>query len=401
MGRLTCAPRCLVPGPPQVNLSLEPQLSHTWLASMAFVSKILQLDLAAIYAQGLLSNSQHSVVDLVLPKVATNTILNHGIQHTSPLVVYTTLQTLCLLLRRVDDTVKALALVTDTTEAPALILKRLKHAARKRFPDFQTLLTLRHKAFQGAFKQSDLLQRAVIATIEAFCKLSDVLGSARVDVGRFIQVCSYAPTPTTAPQKRAKAMLCLPEPCVGGHVVVVCRGMLTHRSPVVCLWCCSAQPDLGQAPHTVQSAVVSLLATCAYDFRWWDKPKGGNRTHIWSLLSMYAAATDAGIVLRCQELLTRLFFTTELFAVREPWLAWRCPRAHGTSGRNLGLVLGLGWAGSRSEAWVVMCVQAGVYVCVRVCVCVCKPECERGGHSVADAQTCCPRRALARRSASG
>ena len=242
-----------------INFSLDPQLSHKWLASMAFVSKILKLELPSIFTQGLLANGQNRV-DLVLPKVITNAALNHGIQHSSPLVVYTMLQVFILLLRRVGTTFKALEAVPGHNLAHQQILKKLKDAGRKRFPDFQTLLTLRHKVFQGVFKESDLLQCGVVSTMEAFyLMIPSMYPAMRVDASKFIPA------------------------------------------------------DLDQTSNMVQRAVMSLLSTCAADFRWWEKPKGADSTHLRSLLSLYVSSTHPEITAQCQHLLERLAFTTELF----------------------------------------------------------------------------------------
>jgi uncharacterized membrane protein YgcG len=255
-----------------IRLPMEPRLSLEWMCCSSFVARILAQHPCSVFTMGLMAEPSHRL-DATVPIVATGAALSHGLQAASPLVAQFSAQLLVVVLERLQRTLDQLELVSSGGKGSgggeggggadaAALATYLLEGARKRLPDVQILLTLRHRAFQGTMQGTELLQCAVLKVVERYQQLfPEALAAARFDFAKLL--------PSTE--------------------------------------------QLEAASKRVQLAVVSALSVCAGSVKWWLHAKGSPRSHIGSLLRLYVAADEHDVSAATLTVLESLLHATELF----------------------------------------------------------------------------------------
>ena len=244
---------------------MEPKLSLQWMACTSFVGRVLSLPPSTVFTTGVLADLNHRLESTV-PTLATGTTLSHGIQSSRPLVAHFSAQLLLIVLNRLHHTLNEISVTEEAHPQTIAGCKRLRSAllegARKRLPDVQILLTLRHKVFQGVMKGTELLQCAVLKVIELYqIMLPELLVAAKFDVAKLL-------------------------------------------------------PPLGEielASKRVKLAVVFALSACASALRWWVRAKGNKLTPMGILLRLYVDEKDHAVSVRIATVLESLLLATELF----------------------------------------------------------------------------------------
>eukprot|EP00040_Diaphanoeca_grandis_P025957 m.144583 g.144583 ORF g.144583 m.144583 type:complete len:808 (-) comp30384_c1_seq6:563-2986(-) len=254
----------------EARLLQDSQLSMQWLFKSQLLGKVLMLPLPPVLAVGLLS-SVTTVLDGVIPVEATSNAVAVGIQHKSPLVSFTMLKLLVLMLDKISsiiDAIRTQKLLWDhlRPQSEQLIKDLLEHAKR-RAPGLEVLLALRHRVFQVSPESTgaDTNQFLLLTCLLRYSKLfPSAMLAAKFDV--------------------SKALLPLPS--------------------MVLL-----QPN-------VQTAMMSLLKMHVHDFKWTGTTtiKGTETfSHLATLMQLFIVTRDHTVRAAVRDLLVTAMLTSGLF----------------------------------------------------------------------------------------
>ena len=262
------------------RLLADPQLSLRWLQRASLLGSILGLASPPILTLGACSTIKYRL-DAALPVANGSSAIAQGIQSKSPLVAFTSMKLLILMLTRLQQTIDSIEACSELWqhhEAAALqYIDELVNGAKRRIPQLEVILALRHKVFRAAEgdQASDATQLLVLRVLVLYSRLfPSTLASAKFDV--------------------SKAVL--------------------------------SAAAFGKLQVNVQLELVDLLAAHAVDFKWHSKSKDhGGVSHMHTLLQAYAECPSEPVRQRLLGLLTALMSGTELFSSALEPSAWVRP----------------------------------------------------------------------------
>lgn len=213
---------------PHSALSLEPRLDARWIATMAFIGRVIALPLpprskfnqlaprgtdASSMPPRALPPAVNIIVESVLPSPMTKAHLSKGLQHANPLVQHVTALALARGLQKLSSVQRLFADIAaeldEETDGPWTTRSReLEAECRRRVPEVPVIIAFAQKSATMARPASDdedeeiepaLAARSAMLTESALrlfglyhSTLPSLAGEARFDVGKLLVSASSA-----------------------------------------------------------------------------------------------------------------------------------------------------------------------------------------------------------------
>lgn len=318
-------------------LSLEPRLDARWLATMAYVGRIVSLPLPPIETfhepapkgskeampPRSLPPAVQTIVESVLPSPLTKTHLSKGLQHQVPLVQHVTALTLARGLQKLQK-VQALfsQIAAELGEGPdgawTSRARDLEVECRLRVPEVPVIVAFAQKAatMGRPANEDDEVEPAVAARsamlTEAALRLfglyhatlPSLAGEARFDVGKLLVSASSANAERRARREAREGSVVSDSGSVGSVGTLGTVGMgggFGH-----------ARGDVEGFEALSQLHVLRLLASVP-GWNWTNKAAGSQYTYLYHILQLHLSTRNVVTRTMTTTLLERLLHPSLLF----------------------------------------------------------------------------------------